>query len=195
MIGLTLFPGLIVLAACTPRSDGSGRSDGRAPEAAIEVDHVVPSTPENLSWGRFPVDKPPVVTVRPGETVEIHTLAGLGVGSDEDPIADLGGIGIPASEVPQDLVDFWETRGSRPREGRDRRLITGPVYVEGAEPGDVLEVQILDIRTRVPWGMNFSAAHDRTPRAEPPRPEAQTSSASAARWRSRSSRSSSGSSG
>jgi len=158
MIGLTLLTGLIVLPACTPRSDGSGRPDGRTSEAAIEVDHVVLSTPENLSWGWFPVDKPPVVTVRPGETVEIHALAGLGVNGDEDPITDLGGIGIPASEVPRDLVDFWETRGSRPREGRDRHLITGPVYVEGAEAGDMLEVQILDIRTRVPWGMNFTRA-------------------------------------
>ncbi len=56
------------------------------------------------------------------------------------------------------MVDFWRSRSTRPREGRDRHLITGPVYVEGAEPGDVLEVQILDIRTRVSWGMNFTRA-------------------------------------
>ena len=33
-------------------------------------------------------------------------------------------------------------------------MLTGPIYVEGAEPGDTLEVQILELRTRVPYGMN-----------------------------------------
>ncbi|MBZ0268436.1 acetamidase/formamidase family protein, partial [bacterium] len=65
---------------------------------------------------------------------------------------------VPAEEVPEDLVAFWKTRQDRPREGRDRHLITGPVYIAGAEPGDLLEVQILDVRPRVPWGMNFTRA-------------------------------------
>jgi acetamidase/formamidase len=125
---------------------------------AIEVHHVVPSTPENLSWGWFPIEKDPVLTVRPGEVVEIHTLTGFGASGTEDPMTELGSVGIPASEVLQDLVAFWETRASRTREGRDGHLITGPVYIEGAEPGDMLEVQILDIRTRVPWGINFTRA-------------------------------------
>lgn len=137
---------------------GDGSVDASGNTGAVAVDHVVHSTPENLSWGWFPIDKPPAVTVRPGEIVEIHTLTGVGVYGDEDPVADLGGIGIPASEVPHDLVAFWETRSSRPREGRDGHLITGPVYIDGAEPGDVLEVQILDVRPRVPWGMNFTRA-------------------------------------
>jgi acetamidase/formamidase len=143
------------MSACRPPADRPLPADE---SGAFEVDHVVPSTPENLSWGWFPIDKAPAATVRPGEVVEIHTLTGAGADAVEDPVTDLGGIGIPASEVPSDLVAFWETRSERPREGRNRHLITGPVYIEGAEPGDVLEVQILDLRTRVPWGMNFTRA-------------------------------------
>jgi acetamidase/formamidase len=156
-IGLAVAVVLSVATACHPGVDSTRDSVVKG-TGAIEVDHVVPSTPENLSWGWFPIEKEPVITVRPGEVVEIHTLTGAGVYGTEDPVTDLGGIGIPASEVPQDLVAFWETRASRPREGRDGHLITGPVYVEGADPGDMLEVQILDIRPRVPWGINFTRA-------------------------------------
>lgn len=156
-IGLAVAVVLSAATACRPGVD-SMRDSVANVAGTIKVDYVVPSTPENLNWGWFPIDKGPIITVRPGEVVEIHTLTGAGVYGTEDPVTDLGGIGIPASEVLPDLVGFWETRASRPREGRDGHLITGPVYVEGAEPGDMLEVQILDIRPRVPWGINYTRA-------------------------------------
>ena len=37
-------------------------------------------------------------------------------------------------------------------------MITGPIHVAGAEPGDVLEIEILSIETRVPWGVNSTSA-------------------------------------
>lgn len=157
VIGLTVAVVLSASAACHP-----GGAPPRDPlvggAGVIEVDHVVPATPENLSWGWFPIDKEPVLTVRPGEVVEIYTLTGMGASGESDPVTNLGEIGIAASEVPEELVAFWETHASRPREGRNGHLITGPVFVEGAEPGDVLEVQILGVRPRVPWGVNFTRA-------------------------------------
>jgi acetamidase/formamidase len=66
--------------------------------------------------------------------------------------------GIPRSEILQDQIDFWASRGGRPREGRSGHVLTGPIYIEGADPGDMLEIQILDIRTRVPWGVNNTGA-------------------------------------
>ncbi|CAN5770511.1 hypothetical protein BH23CHL8_BH23CHL8_31340 [soil metagenome] len=156
-IGLAVALVLSSSSAC--QSSGSSMRDSLAKGAdVIEVDHVVPATPENLSWGWFPIEKGPVITVRPGEVVEIHTLTGMGASGDSDPVTNLGEIGIAASDVPDELVAFWETHADRPREGRNGHLITGPVYVEGAEPGDVLEVQILDVRPRVPWGVNFTRA-------------------------------------
>jgi acetamidase/formamidase len=136
---------------------GPPAGDG-AESPSIRVDHVVRSTPDNLSWGWFPIDKAPAVVVRPGEVVEIHALTGVGLVETDDPVSELGYMGIPPDEVPEDLIAFWETRLDRPREGRDRHLITGPVYIEGAEPGDMLEVQILDVRPLVPWGVNFTRA-------------------------------------
>lgn len=156
-IGLTVALLLSTASACRPGVAPPSASLG-GERKAIPVDYVVRATPENLSWGWFPVDLEPVLTVRPGDVVEMHTLTLFGGDGRSEPVADLGEIGIAASEVPEELVAFWKTRESRPREGRNGHLITGPVYIEGAEPGDVLEVEILDVRPLVPWGVNFTRA-------------------------------------
>ncbi len=131
-----------------------GATRNSAQNATSGVDHHVRSRPQNLSWGWFPIDKKPVLTVRPGETVRIDTLTHAGSTQDEHPVPYLTGLGIPREEILEDVLDFWASRGERPREGRSGHVITGPIHIEGAEPGDMLEVQILSIETRVPWGIN-----------------------------------------
>ena len=94
-----------------------------------------------------------------GETVRVHTLTHVGAGQNEEPVAYLTGrLGIPRDEILQDVLDFWASRDERPREGRSGHVITGPIHVEGAEPGDVLAIEILSIETRVPWGVNSTSA-------------------------------------
>jgi acetamidase/formamidase len=114
----------------------------------------VPSRPDTVVWGEFPIDRTPVVTVKPGEVVRVDTLSHQGATQDQDPIAYLGSMGVRKEEVLQDVVDFWKSRSSRPRDGRAGHVLTGPVYIEGAEPGDTLEVQILAYTLRVPYGIN-----------------------------------------
>ena len=118
------------------------------------VDVTVASTPQNLTWGDFPADKAPVARVRSGQVVSINTITHAGATQDMEPVAFMAQDGIPREEILQDQIDFWASREGRPREGRSGHVLTGPVHVEGAEPGDMLEIQILDIRTRVPWGVN-----------------------------------------
>ena len=133
----------------------------RPADAAIpapEADHFVPSIPGNLSWGWFPTDKEPVLRVRPGETVRMDTLTHVGATQDEEPVAWLTALGVPREEILPDVLDFWASREGRPREGRSGHVITGPVYIEGAAPGDILEVEILAVETRVPWGVNSTSA-------------------------------------
>jgi acetamidase/formamidase len=154
-MALTVALVLLTASACH-LEDRSARNPATNGAGAIAVDHVVRATPENLSWGWFPIDKEPVLTVRSGEVVEMHALTGFGASGDENPVPNLGGVGIAAADVPEELVAFWESHTTRPREGRNGHLITGPVFVEGAEPGDVLEVQILEVRPWVPWGVNFT---------------------------------------
>jgi acetamidase/formamidase len=154
-----LLSALLLLASSACHLEGASKRDAtRDARGAITVDHVVRATPENVSWGWFPIDKEPVLTVRSGEVVEMYALTGFGASGDEHPVPNLASIGIESSEVPQELGAFWETHTTRPREGRNGHLITGPVSVEGAEPGDVLEVQILAVRPWVAWGVNFTRA-------------------------------------
>ena len=132
--------------------------DAVATSGSIEADHFVPSRPETVSWGWYPVDKEPVLTIRSGETVRINTLTHVGATQGAEPVEYLTGLGIPREEIHQDVLDFWASREGRPREGRSGHVITGPIYVEGAEPGDMLEVQILALETRASWGINSTSS-------------------------------------
>ena len=114
----------------------------------------MPSSPENVSWGWFPTDKEPVLRLQPGETVRMDTLTHSGAVQDEEPGAWLTALGVPRDEIHRDVLDFWASREGRPREGRSGHVITGPVFIEGAEPGDMLEIEILAVETRAPWGVN-----------------------------------------
>jgi acetamidase/formamidase len=119
------------------------------------VDLVVPSRPETVVWGWIPIDRPPVATVQQGQTVQIDTLSHHGATQAEAPETLLAPYGVRPAEILQDVRDFWASRTGRPREGRGgAHILTGPIAIAGAEPGDMLEVQILELTPRVPWGVN-----------------------------------------
>jgi acetamidase/formamidase len=149
---------LIGLAGCGAGDDGGPPAADAAGATAYTIDHEVPSTPENVVWGWFPTDAEPVLRVAPGETVLIHTLTHAGASQNEEPVAYLTELGIPRDEILDDALAFWADREGRLREGASGHVITGPIYIEGANPGDMLEIEILDITTRVPWGINNTSA-------------------------------------
>jgi acetamidase/formamidase len=72
-----------------------------------------------------------------------------------DPIEFQGQYGVPPSEVLADATDVFHNLdyAVRTKTG-GAHVLTGPIYVEGAEPGDTLEVRIMSVRARVPWGWN-----------------------------------------
>lgn len=141
---------LLVVAAAL-----AGPVAGPAAQTGIAVDHVVPSRPETVTWGWIPLDKPPVATVQPGQTVRIDTLSHHGATQAENPATFLAAFGIRPEEILPDARDFWASRSGRPREGRGgAHILTGPIAVAGAEPGDMLEVQVLELQPRVRWGVN-----------------------------------------
>ncbi len=102
--------------------------------------HQLPATAETVHWGYWDAARKPVLSVRSGDTVTIDTLSG------------------EPEDLPEDkallLPEHREVLDGTPR-GSGPHLLTGPVYVEGAEPGDVLEVVIQDIRLRQDWGWNI----------------------------------------
>ncbi|MEX2471427.1 MAG: acetamidase/formamidase family protein [Gemmatimonadota bacterium] len=150
---------VLMLAACGANTDPSAEDSGTSGVVQVTApDHVVQAVPENLHWGWFPTDAEPVLRMASGETVRVETITHAGATQNEHPVAYLETLGVPRDQILDQVVAFWEDREGREREGRSGHVITGPIYVEGARPGDVLEIQILDMETRVPWGINNTSA-------------------------------------
>jgi acetamidase/formamidase len=101
--------------------------------------HYLPSTPETVHWGYWDAKRAPVLTVASGDTVTLDSLSG----EPEDLPTDM-----------ELLPEHREVLAKTPR-GSGPHLLTGPIHVEGAEPADVLEVRILDVKLRQDWGWNI----------------------------------------
>ncbi|HYM59365.1 MAG TPA: acetamidase/formamidase family protein [Thermoanaerobaculia bacterium] len=117
-----------------------------APFAAFaqSAHHVLPATPKTVTWGRYDPSTPPVLRVKSGDTIEVHTLL------TSSPTR-LEGAGIPPDQVEQSLRDVFREVTDK---GPGGHILNGPIYVEGAEPGDVLEVRILSIELAIPYAYN-----------------------------------------
>ncbi|HMA72385.1 MAG TPA: acetamidase/formamidase family protein [Xanthobacteraceae bacterium] len=105
---------------------------------------LVPS-PETVRIGNFDAAAKPALTIESGDIVTIETAAAM------DPAEiDQSGV-VPPSVVPDYLRAIY-------REVKDRgpgpHILTGPIAVNGAQPGDVLEVRILAIDLAVDYGYN-----------------------------------------
>jgi acetamidase/formamidase len=119
---------------------------------SVEPDAKLLSTPDTVLWGYIAANLPPVLTIKPGQIVEIEALSHQGLTGNKDPESFFAGYGTPVQEVlPDAEAVFAEVK--RPR-GASVHILTGPVYIEGAEPGETVGVCLLDIEFRVPYGVN-----------------------------------------
>jgi acetamidase/formamidase len=125
-----------------------------APVAAQAPDATLRSTPDTVIWGYLTADLPPALTIKSGQTVKIDTVSHQGLMSRDDPATFFAAAGIPPGEVLQDAKDIYAKVGRV--KGLSAHVLTGPLYVEGAEPGDMLEVRIRKFDLRVPYGVNNS---------------------------------------
>ncbi|NJP37585.1 acetamidase/formamidase family protein [Alkalicoccus luteus] len=105
--------------------------------------HSLEATPDTVHWGHWDRSLSPSITVKSGDFVYVETVTHH-AGDAPDVMMD-DGIRKIYEEIPED------ERAPGPH------LLTGPIYVEGAEPGDILEVQIMDMEPRNPYGSNLSA--------------------------------------
>jgi acetamidase/formamidase len=105
--------------------------------------HHLAAGPKTVHWGFFDAALPPVLTIRSGDTVTVETLSG-------EP-ADLPeasrGFSLPAGHL--------EVHAANPVPGPGPHFMTGPIFVEGASPGDVLAIKFLDIALHQDWGWNL----------------------------------------
>jgi acetamidase/formamidase len=64
---------------------------------------------------------------------------------------DLQRAGVPPDQIPQSLRDIFREVTNK---GPGPHILTGPIFVEGAEPGDTLEIHILSVGLAIPYGYN-----------------------------------------
>jgi len=94
----------------------------------------------------------PVLRIKSGTTVRIDTVSHQGLLTKDGPVKFFGNGGIQPEEVLQDAIDIYNKVPHG--KGLGAHVLTGPIHVEGAAPGDVLEVRVLDLQLRVPYGVN-----------------------------------------
>ncbi len=109
--------------------------------------HVLRASPETCHWGFFDAALKPVLTVASGDTVTVDSVSG---GPDVLPPEALQSVGQSGGrfEILPDHLAIHQ--GLEPKLGA--HILTGPIAVEGAEPGDVLAIEILAIDPRQNWG-------------------------------------------
>jgi len=145
-------------------------------EGTISGQHYLPSTPAQVSWGWLPtVETSPALTLRSGETVTIDTVSHEGILEDQgrDPVAFFGSFGVSRENVLRDAIDIAGEHAPRDARASGPHVVTGPICVGGARPGDVLKVEFLELTPRVAYGMISSRhGYGSLPGEMPPLPHA-----------------------
>jgi acetamidase/formamidase len=107
-------------------------------ERILPHQHELPATPETVAWGYLDATLPPVLEIDSGDTVTVYCLP---AGGPESFPSDGSLVG----------EDYRRVVKAVPK-GSGGHILTGPVAARGAEPGDVLQIDILEVRLRQRWG-------------------------------------------
>ncbi len=105
--------------------------------------HILNPTPTTVAWGYYWSETPPALKIKSGEYVKIHTL----LTSNPE---RLEGAGLPPDQVEKELRDVQVVK----ERGPGGHILTGPIFIEEAEQGDILEVRIQKIDLAIPYGYN-----------------------------------------
>lgn len=110
--------------------------------------HRLEATPETVAYGYYWAEAKPALRIASGDILDVDTLL-------TSTPQTLAGLGVADDRIQESLKTVTNAfpRGSANR-GPGGHILTGPVYVEGAEPGDALEVKILSIDLPIDYGYN-----------------------------------------
>src|SRR5437667_11686393 len=128
LIGFVMLPAALAAQTPTPKT------------------HRLEATPATVAYGYYWSEAKPVLRIASGDIIDVDTLL------TNNPIG-LQRAGVPPEKIQESLKSIVaEVTGDR--RGPGGHILTGPVYVEGAEPGDALEVKILSIDFAIDYGYN-----------------------------------------
>jgi acetamidase/formamidase len=108
--------------------------------------HRLEATPATVAYGYYWSDAAPVLRIASGDIIDVDTIL-------TNTPAGLARAGVPDDKIQASLKAIV-TEVTGDRKGPGGHILTGPVYVEGAEPGDVLEVKVLSIELPIEYGYN-----------------------------------------
>lgn len=134
---MTSSRGVLVVALCLA---------GTAAHASGPRTHRLEATPSTVAYGWYDAAAAPVLRIASGDIIDVDTLL-------TNTPAGLARAGVPPDRIQPSLKAIVE-QVPRDRRGPGGHILTGPVYVEGAEPGDALAVKILSIDLAIPYGYN-----------------------------------------
>jgi acetamidase/formamidase len=139
--------------------------------------YYVPTMLDYIHWGRLhTAASRPAVTVPSGSLVTFDVVSHEGLLEDQgrDPVRFFGQRGIPRSQVLNDAVAVARSSIPHSLTGDGPHVISPPVAVEGAMPGDILRIDLIRFEPRVPYGVT-SMRHGRgaLPAVFPPGPGAE----------------------
>src|SRR5882672_1638434 len=106
--------------------------------------HRLEATPETVAYGYYWSEAKPVLRIASGDIIDVDTLL-------TNTPRGLERAGVKPEDVQASLRKVVDTVTDK---GPGGHILTGPVYVEGAEPGDALEVRIVSIDLSIPYGYN-----------------------------------------
>src|SRR5262245_1754103 len=116
------------------------------PGTAVQAaEHTLMPSPQTVHIGYFLASLKPVLSIDSGDIVTIETTAAI-----VPSVIDESGV-VPPSAVPQYQRDIY---GQVKDRGPGPHVLTGPIEIKGAMPGDVLELRILEISLALDWGYN-----------------------------------------
>ncbi len=118
---------------------GAGVGSAQAPKV-----HRLEATPATVAYGHYWAETKPVLTINSGDIIDVDTLL-------TSTPARLEQSGVAAADVQASLRAIVDTVKDR---GPGGHILTGPVFVTGAEPGDALEVKVLSIDLPIAYGYN-----------------------------------------
>lgn len=114
------------------------------------AEHTLMPSPQTVHIGYFLASIKPVLSIESGDVVTLQSVASI-----VPSVVDQAGV-VPPSAVPQYHRDIY---GEVKDRGPGPHVLTGPIEIKGAMPGDVLEVRILDINLVLDWGYNRQRAY------------------------------------
>src|SRR5581483_10382488 len=108
--------------------------------------HRLEATPDTVAYGYYWSEAKPAIRIASGDIIDVDTLL-------TNSPTGLARAGVTDDKIQASLKKIV-TDVTGDRRGPGGHILTGPVYVEGAEPGDVLEVKILSIDLPIDYGYN-----------------------------------------